>query len=447
MAQTIRHFFPELNDWIDEIHDARYLPFVKYSKRFMIWYGLTLFLLKLSSRRQLDYQLEAECTEILANLNRLADTEQTSRPVNQTLEYFLEGIGDIAVRLLRKKVINRLIRMKMLDEARLQGRLVVAVDGSGYLVFNEKHCEHCLTQRHGEKTLYMHQILEAKVLGPAQTVFSIGTEYIDNRDTANTPKGASEERVKQDCELKAMRRLASTLRSDFPQLRMCLSGDGLYACGEGFQIAKDYRFDYMFTFKPGRLPSLWEEFQSLLAVGTNPSVEETMPDKTRRVYQWVELRYTDSDKREWSFTGIYCQEFVVGKEKSEWAWVTSLKVDREKVVKVATNGGRERWRIENEGFNTQKNSGMNLEHVYSHKNWSAYYLLLQIAHLLVQLVEKGSLLRQLAEEVGQSTAVKLFGSLKNMAARLLESLRYLRWPDEVFDTKLAGGIQIRFDTS
>ena len=87
--------------------------------------------------------------------------------------------------------------------------------------------------------------------------------------------------------------------------------------------------------------------------------------------------------------------------------------------------GGQRWREENEGFNTQKNSGLNLEHAYSHTCWAAYYFLLQIAHLLLQLVEKGSLLRHLAQEQGKRTAVELFGSLKNLAQRLLESLRYL----------------------
>ena len=79
--------------------------------------------------------------------------------------------------------------------------------------------------------------------------------------------------------------------------------------------------------------------------------------------------------------------------------------------------------------------------------WEAYYFLLQIAHLLLQLVEKGSLLRQLAQEQGKRTAVELFGSLKNMAQRLLESLRYRHWPDEVFDRTGCGSIQIRLDTS
>ena len=72
---------------------------------------------------------------------------------------------------------------------------------------------------------------------------------------------------------------------------------------------------------------------------------------------------------------------------------------------------------------------------------------MQIAHLLLQLVEKGSLLRRLAQEQGKRTAVELFGSLRNMAQRLLESLRYWHWPDEVFDRTGAGAIQIRWDTS
>ena len=127
--------------------------------------------------------------------------------------------------------------------------------------------------------------------------------------------------------------------------------------------------------------------------------------------------------------------------------MTSLEVNHQTVVEVATNGGRQRWRTENEGFNTQKNSGLNLEHAYSHTCWAAYYFLLQIAHLLLQLLEKGSLLRQLAQEQGKRSAVELFGSLKNMAQRLLESLRYWTWPDAAFDPTAAGSIQIRIDSS
>jgi hypothetical protein len=444
----VRHFFPELNAWIDAIDDPRFLPRVVYHQRFLVWWGLGLFLCKLGSRRQLDYQFNTDGPEVLANLNRLADTTQDSHPVNQTLEYYLGKIGSAPVAGLRQRMVQRLIRMKALDAARLQGRFVVLIDGSGYLVFRTRHCDHCLTQRHGETTLSMHQVLEAKVLGPAGTVVSIATEFIDNRDVLNAPAGASQERVKQDCELKALRRLLTGLRAEFPQVRICLSGDGLYACGEGFQVAKDFRCDYVYTFQPGRLPALWQDFQGLLRLCPDQRVEWTTPQGVRQVDRWVNgLRYTDSAGRAWTFHAIACTETNTDGKGSEWSWVTSLGVSHQTVVEVATKGGRERWRAENEGFNTQKNSGLNLEHAYSHTCWAAYYFLLQIAHLLLQLVEKGSLLGHLAREQGKRTAVELFGSLRNMAQRLLESLRYRHWPDEAFDRAAAATIQIRLDSS
>jgi hypothetical protein len=421
---------------------------VVYDKRFLIWYGLALFLCKLGSRRQLDYQFNSDGPEVLPNLNRLAGTAQQSRPVNQTLEYFLEKIGCTPIAGLRQRMVQRLIRMKALDAARLQGRFVVLIDGSGYLVFRGKHCDDCLTQRHGETTLYMHQVLEAKLLGPAGTVFSMATEFIDNRDAPSAAAGASQERVKQDCELKALRRLLAGLRAEFPQVRLCLSGDGLYACGEGFQVAKDYQCDYIYTFQPGRLPALWGDFQGLLRLCPDRCSERVTPQGVRQVYRWVNgLCYTDGAGRDWIFNAIDCRETKADGEQGEWSWVTSLEVSRQTVAEVATEGGRERWRAENEGFNAQKNSGLNLEHAYSHTCWKAYYFLLQIAHSLLQLVEKGSLLRHLAQEQGKRTAVELFGSLKNMAQRLLESLRYRHWPDEAFDRAAAGPIQIRLDSS
>jgi hypothetical protein len=447
-VQTIRHFFPDLNSWIDEIDDQRFQPMVVYHKRFLVWWGLGLFLFKLGSRRQLDSEFDTDGPEVLNNFNRLAGTAQDSRPVNKTLEHFLELNGSDPIAVLRRLMVQRLIRMKALDPARLQGRFVVSIDGTGFLVFNSKHCDHCLTQKHGETTLYMHQVLEAKLLGPAGTVVSIATEFIDNSDAASAAAGTSQEQIKQDCELKALRRLMAGLRAEFPQLRICLNGDSLYACGEGFQIAKDFKCEHIYVFKSGRTPALWEEFQALLRLCPDQRVEQRTPQGVHQVYRWINgLDYTDSDGRAWTFNAIECTETDKDGNKSVWSWVTSLEVNHQTVVEVATNGGRERWRTENEGFNTQKNGGYNLEHAYSHTCWAAYYFLLQIAHLLLQLVEKGSLLRHLALETGHRTAVEMFGSLKNMAKRLLESLRFRRWPDEAFDRAAAGSIQIRIDTS
>lgn len=447
LARTVRHFFPDLNSWIDDIEDPRFQPQVIYSKHFLLWWGLGLFLCKLGSRRQLDFQF-GDAPEVLANLNRLAGTQQETCPVHNTLEYFAGRVGSVPFAALDQKMVHRLVRMKALDEARLQGRFLVLIDGTGYLVFHHRHCDYCLTQKHGVSIVYMHQVLEAKLLGPCGTVFSLATEFIDNRDALDTPADASPERLKQDCELKALPRLLAKIRAAFPQLRICLGGDSQFACGAGLQVAKDHNCDYIYVFKEGRTPALWRDFQGLLALCPEQRVEVTTPQRTHQVYRWVnDLDYEDSDKRKWKFNAIHCQETKENGEETEWSWWTRLHVDRATVVEVATRGGRQRWREENEGFNTQKNSGLNLEHAYSHKCWAVYYFLLQIAHLLLQLVEKGSLLLRLAKQQGKATAVELFGSLKNMAQRLLESLRYRHWEDEAFDVAAAAKIQIRLDSS
>ena len=198
----------------------------------------------------------------------------------------------------------------------------------------------------------MHQVLEAKVLGPADTVVSIATEFIDNSDVQSVPAGASQEQLKQDCELKALRRLMAGLRG-VPAVRICLDGDSLYACGEGFQIAKDYKCDYIYVFKPGRTPALWQDFQGLLRLCPDQQVEWTTPQGVRQVYRWVNgLHYTDSDDREWTFNAVECTETNKEGKKSVWSWVTSLEVSHQTVSgSVATRreatlaGERVRWSV------------------------------------------------------------------------------------------------------
>ncbi len=119
LVRTIRHFFPQLNEWMDAIPDPRFQPFVVYDKRFLLWWGLSLFLFKLGSRRQLDFELDARGTQILDNLNRLAGTQQQTRPVHKTLNYFLGRIGPEPVAGLCRRLVRRVLRMRVLDRARL----------------------------------------------------------------------------------------------------------------------------------------------------------------------------------------------------------------------------------------------------------------------------------------------------------------------------------------
>jgi len=76
------------------------------------------------------------------------------------------------------------------------------------------------------------------------------------------------------------------------------------------------------------------------------------------------------------------------------------------VVTASNQGGRLRWKVENEGFNTQKNHGYELEHAYCSQESAVktFYFLLQVAHAIHQLMIKGSLLRPFHQLLGSLRA-------------------------------------------
>jgi hypothetical protein len=279
-------------------------------------------------------------------------------------------------------------------------------------------------------------------------VVSLDSAFIENAD-AGPLAGRSADEVKQDCELKALDRLLRRIKKVYPQLRFVLSLDNLYACGPAFALAQELKWSYVVTFKEGRTPALWREFQALLPACAANALTRTWGDGRLQEFRWVpQLAYEDSAGRPWKLNALECRETTADGEQQYFAWLTALPVSRQTVEEIAQQGGRDRWKVENEGFNRQKNSGLNLEHVYSTdpEKWKAYYLLLQIAFVLVQLLERGSLLRRLAEEVGRPVW-KLFGSLKNVARRLLDSLRFVAWEESWFDAQEAAALRIRLDSS
>ncbi len=113
---------------------------------------------------------------------------------------------------------------------------------------------------------------------------------------------------------------------------------------------------------------------------------------------------------------FFCEEQTGNNELTTYGWITNFHVCRNNVDNIANNGGRLRWKVENEGFNVQKNNGYEMEHPYSeHVNgFKIFYHLLLIAHFITQLILHGSLIKSLRNS---------FGSAKNFAKRLSESLR------------------------
>jgi hypothetical protein len=448
LVRTIRHFCPELNPWVDQLPDSRWDVLVVYHRRFLFWWGLLLFLCKLGSRRQLDFQLRDPELWVLQNVNRLSGCQQESLPVNKTLSHFLGHVGPEPLAELRTQCVRRLIRNKVLDGTRLLGCLVFAVDGTGFLSFKHRHCARCLVHKHGSLIYYLHPVLEAKLVDGRGLALSIGTEFIENPRAmaANTPLDVATlseyEKVKQDCELKAFARLAPQLKAAFPQLRLCASGDSLYACGTSLTLCEQNHWSFVLTFKPGRTPSLWQDFAGLLKLSPNNRLKARLPDGTQQLYRWVNAMDYQDDEDRWHKVNALLLEESSGGQKHTFAWLTDFPLRPNTVCAVAEQGGRIRSKIENQGFNLQKNSGLNLEHAYSEQPdvLKAFYYLLQIAHLFLQMFEMGSLLQHLAKDY-DCTPLQLFGSLKNLNQRFLECLRFFQLGEEAF-AKASGQIRL-----
>jgi len=413
--------------WLASLADTRDQSRITYPRQFLSWMGLMLFLLKMGSRRQVRFELDSP--EAIENLNRLAGCDMETPAHGDTLDHFLGHVPTGEYPRLRRWMVQRLIRMKALDFARLFGHFLLVIDGTGQFYFSRRHCPHCLTKTVHGKTQYYHHVLEAKLVTPSGLAISVGSEFIENADPHAT---------KQDCELKAFARLAPQIKKDFPQLRLCLCLDGLYANGTALSICQRNHWKYFITFKEGSMPAVWREYQTLRDLC--PQNRETCrpAEGVEQTFAWMgDLQYTDDQGRPHRFNAFQCQE-QNGEKKQFFVWLTNFSIRSDNVAALGNRGGRCRWKIENEGFNIQKNGGFNLEHAYSTGNRQIknLYVLLQIAHLILQLLEHGSLLG------GQCKC--LFGSLRNVARRLAESFRNRLIPAEAMN---GSAMQIRLDSS
>jgi len=434
--RTVEHFFGSFQRIFRGITDPRNPGDITYSLASLCFAGVLMFVLRLGARRQVTHMLREN---------------EPSRQKFEALfnvETFPHGdtINDLYVRLSTEQgqeavtgTTEDLIRKKVLYPSRLLGiYYVVAVDGTGTLTFDERHCPFCLTQVHGTKTLYYHKVLEAKIVTPNGFSFSLMTEFIEN---------PGENPSKQDCELKAFYRLAQRLKERFPRLPICVSLDSLFAGGPTFELCNRYGWKFVIVHKDN-LPSVEQQFQALLKFNPQNHLEwhTGRGAKTYQEYRWVNgIIYMDTEKREHSLSVLQCLESKPDKtgqiKATRFQWVTNFEISRARAIDVANNGGRIRWKIENEGFNVQKNGGFNLEHVYSNNETACkiFYFLLQIAITISQLIERGSLFRK--------AFPRGVGSAKNIAFRLLEAWRNFRLTTELLDKIRAERFQIRFDTS
>lgn len=330
-------------------------------------------------------------------------------PHPDTIDQVMRDLPAECLGELKTQLVSNLFEQKLLRKFRFLGRYYfLAVDATGIQTFEKRHCEHCLTKTSKTGvTTYFHYVLEAKLVTSSRLAISLASEFIENRENRDFDK--------QDCEQKAFVRLAVKIKKQFPRLPICILADGLYPNETIFSICRSNDWRFIITLKDGCLKTFHQEAGLLKATAKGRSVYRA--DKTT----WTTLEYkflNDIDYKQYNYSWVSCIETKVhlsGKtnEVQQFIYITNMPQTLDNVVNTA-DGGRLRWKIENEGFNTQKNLGYELEHKYSRVSYNAmqnYYQLLQIAHMINQFTEKSKDFIELLNQHSKQTIKALWKEL------------------------------------
>lgn len=145
---------------------------IDYPLPAILWTGVWIFLCRLGARRQVNWLLR--CPTGHALFHTLFDC---GIPHGDAMNDVVRRLDVQQVQECVTRLVELLVDSKALYPYRFLGRyFLIAVDGTGTLVYSERHCQYCLTRTHNGKTLYYHNVLEAKLVCPNGFAFSIMSE-------------------------------------------------------------------------------------------------------------------------------------------------------------------------------------------------------------------------------------------------------------------------------
>ena len=103
--------------------------------------------------------------------------------------------------------------------------------------------------------------------------FSIGTEFVKNKEDIEKMNSKKEsDKAKQDCEIKAFKRLAPKIKARFPKLPIIAAGDALYSKASVLDVCKENSWKYIIRFKKGTIPSLFEDFEEIVELENETTI-------------------------------------------------------------------------------------------------------------------------------------------------------------------------------
>jgi hypothetical protein len=290
------------------------------------------------------------------NLHTIYGIERV--PCDTYMREILDPVSPKSLRPVFRSLFRQLQRGKALEEmVFLDGSYLLALDGTGYFSSTTIHCESCLQRVHRNGSItYYHQMLGAAIIHPdVRTVIPLMPEPIGTHDGTD----------KNDCERNAAKRFIVKLRQDHPHLKFIVTEDSLSSNAPHIETLQNHALHFILGVKEGDHTFLFQQVQAAEHAGRVTSYERH--DRAARVVHRfrfvndVPLNASHVDVR------VNCIEYwELGEDKVQhFSWVTDLRVSTRNVFRLM-RGGRARWKIENETFNTLKNQGYNFEHNYGH---------------------------------------------------------------------------------
>lgn len=305
-------------------------------------------------------------------------------PCDTAMREILDPVDPEQLRPAFNDVFRALQRGKALEPLVFhEGCYLLALDGTGYFSSPTIHCDSCLEKvnsRTGEVT-YSHQMLGAAIVHPDfREVIPLAPEPIIKQDGT----------TKNDCERNAARRLLRKTRREHPHLPLIVIEDGLASNAPHIRELEDLSMHFLLGAKPGDHAFLFEKLIAAYdAEGVTTRSWKT-PDGGRKEIAFTPDLPLNESNPDLLVNFLQYFEFdAEGNLRKTFSWVTDLKITRNNALDL-TRGGRARWKIENETFNTLKNQGYQFEHNFGHgkQNLSVVFAMLMMLAFLVDQTQQ-----------------------------------------------------------
>lgn len=395
LISVLNHFCPFFNKWLKEIQDPRREDRIIFPASVLI-YEVILSLLSGNDSRNL-LTLNKENNAFKANIETLSNEEMEYLPHGDTVDYFFQNLNPEELEKVITQSIHSLHKKKVLNNFCYNKYYLLAIDGVHIKTSKNPMPNSIKIQHKDGRVEYRLYVLEAKLVSPEGPVLSLASTFIGEDDLPDATlvetddDGKIIKYPKQDSELKAFSRLIEKIKKLYSKWKFCVLLDGLYLTQNVITSLREKGWKFSITFKEGSAPKLYKKIQETLDKNT----ESQIKNKDGTTLKWANFLIWENGDKKISLN-------VIGTKKAnnqDWAflYVTNMHINKENAKELQDEVCRMRWKIENQGFNEQKNCGLGLEKVFGTRKHAAqnHYLIVQLAHMVRVFIIHSNMFRVL----------------------------------------------------